>query len=106
HDLRDVLTTGRDLNAFGHLLDQAWQTKKALESSITDPGIDDCYERGRRAGALGGKLLGAGGGGFLLFFCEPHLQDRLRAELRDLQELPFSFAPEGSQIIHVGSNHW
>lgn len=105
--MRDALTLGRDLNAFGHLLDCAWKVKKSLESSISNPKIDEYYERGRRAGALGGKLLGAGGGGFLLFFCEPHLQDRLRAELgSELQEVSFMFEPEGSKVIHVGNNHW
>jgi D-glycero-alpha-D-manno-heptose-7-phosphate kinase len=58
--MRDVLTEGRDLNAFGHLLNEAWEVKKGLESSISTPAIDELYERGVRAGALGGKLLGAG----------------------------------------------
>ena len=57
----------------------------------------------RSAGALGGKLLGAGGGGFLLFFCEAHNQQRVREELSELRELTFSLDPEGSKIVHVGS---
>src|SRR5260370_1471298 len=101
---RDILTLGRDLNAFGELLHKAWEIKKSLESSISNPSIDEFYERGLRAGALGGKLLGAGGGGFLLFFCEPHLQGRLRHELAELTELPFQLEPEGSKVIHVGSD--
>jgi D-glycero-alpha-D-manno-heptose-7-phosphate kinase len=105
-ELKNVLTTGQDLNAFGHLLHEAWQVKKSLEGSITNEIIDECYERGLRAGALGGKLLGAGAGGFLLFFCEPHLRDRLCRELADLRELPFSLEAEGSKVIYVGSNHW
>ena len=104
--MRDILTLGRDLNAFGELLHKAWEIKKSLESSISNPSIDEFYERGLRAGALGGKLLGAGGGGFLLFFCEPHLQDRLRHELAELTELPFQLEPEGSKVIHVGSDRW
>src|SRR5579871_4211156 len=82
--LREVLTDGRDLNAFGKLLDEGWQQKKSLESSISNSQIDEYYERGLRAGALGGKLLGAGAGGFLLFFCEPQHQSRLRDELSEL----------------------
>jgi len=94
------------LNAFGELLHEAWEIKKSLESSISNAEIDDLYERGLRAGALGGKLLGAGEGGFLLFFCEPHLQDRLRRELSELPELPFQLEPEGSKVIYVGSDRW
>jgi D-glycero-alpha-D-manno-heptose-7-phosphate kinase len=104
--LRDVLTLGRDLNEFGRLLDEAWRMKRTLADSISNERIDQYYERGLRAGALGGKLLGAGGGGFLLFFCDLHLQDNLRRELSVLPELPFSLEPEGSKVIHVGSTLW
>jgi len=104
--MRDILTMGRDLNAFGELLHEAWEIKKSLESSISNADIDELYERGLRAGALGGKLLGAGEGGFLLFFCEPHLQDRLRRELSELPELSFLLEPEGSKVIYVGSDRW
>jgi D-glycero-alpha-D-manno-heptose-7-phosphate kinase len=106
HQLRDVLTAGRDLNEFGRLLHRSWELKKTLETGISNSRIDEHYERGLRAGALGGKLLGAGGGGFLLFYCEPHLQDRLRSELHELAELPFSFDMEGSKVVHVGSDRW
>ncbi len=105
-ELRDVITTGRDLNIFGRLLHEAWEAKKSVEASISNPVIDGYYERGLRAGALGGKLLGAGGGGFLLFFCEPHLQDRLREELSDLKEVPFSLDPQGSKIVYIGSDRF
>lgn len=103
-DLRDVLTGGRDLNEFGRLLHSAWEAKRSVETSISNPRIDDYYERGLRAGALGGKLLGAGGGGFLLFFCEPHLQNRVRQELSDLTELQFNLDLQGSKIVYVGSD--
>jgi D-glycero-alpha-D-manno-heptose-7-phosphate kinase len=106
HDLRDLLTRGKDLNEFGRLLHVAWEVKKSIESTISTPDIDDWYERGLRAGALGGKLLGAGSGGFLLFFCEPHLQPRLREELADLRPVPFALEPEGSKVIFVGNEHW
>jgi D-glycero-alpha-D-manno-heptose-7-phosphate kinase len=104
--LREVLTSGRDLNEFGRLLHCAWQLKKSLEGTISNKWIDQQYERALSAGALGGKLLGAGGGGFLLLYCEPHLQCRLRAELSEFSELPFAFDLEGSKVIHVGSDHW
>jgi D-glycero-alpha-D-manno-heptose-7-phosphate kinase len=105
-ELRDVLTTGRDLNVFGHKLHEAWIAKKSVETSISNPKIDEWYERGLRAGALGGKLLGAGGGGFLLFFCEPHQQDSLREELSELKEVPFSLEPQGSKIVYIGSDRF
>ena len=102
--LCEVVTDGRDLNAFGRLLHEGWEAKRSLESSISNPKIDEYYERGLRAGALGGKLLGAGGGGFLLFFCEPCQQKHLREELSDLRELPFSLDPEGSKIVYIGGD--
>lgn len=105
-ELRDILSTGRDLNAFGFLLHSAWEAKKSLESSISNDRIDQYYERALRAGALGGKLLGAGNGGFLLFFCEPHRQERLRQELPELTEVPFSLEPQGTKIIYVGDDRW
>ncbi len=105
-EMRDVLTIGKDLNSFGRLLHEAWTLKKGLESSISTPSIDEAYAKGIAAGAIGGKLLGAGGGGFLLFFCEPHLQGRLRAELNSLVEVPFGFEPQGCKIIYIGDEHW
>jgi len=103
-EMRDVLTQGHDLNEFGRLLHTAWETKKSVEGSISNPAIDAWYDRGRRAGALGGKLLGAGSGGFLLFFCEPHLQPKLCEALSDLVRVPFGLEPEGSKVIFVGGD--
>jgi len=102
--LRDVLTDGNDLSVFGRLLHESWECKRSLEPSISDTKIDEYYERGLKAGALGGKLLGAGGGGFLLFFCQPGRQARLREELKELRELPFSFDPEGSKVVYIGGD--
>ncbi len=103
-ELREVLIDGHDLNRFGQLLNAGWEAKRSLESTISNPAIDEYYERGLRAGAVGGKLLGAGGGGFLLFFCEPDRQARLREELSDLRELSFSLDPEGSKVVYIGGD--
>jgi len=103
-EMRDVLTSGRDLSRFGALLNEGWEAKRSITDAISNSRIDELYARGLRAGALGGKLLGAGGGGFLLFFCEPHNHGRLRDELSDLRELKFSLDPQGSKIVHVGSD--
>ncbi len=100
------MSAGNDLNQFGRLLNAAWETKKTLETSISNSEIDQVYQRGMDAGALGGKLLGAGDGGFVLFFCEPHLQSRLRESLSDLIEVPFRMEPEGSKVIFVDGDRW
>jgi D-glycero-alpha-D-manno-heptose-7-phosphate kinase len=104
HKMREILTSGHDLNAFGRLLHEAWHAKKAVETTITNSQVDEYYERGLQAGALGGKLLGAGNGGFLLFFCEPHLQNRVRRELQELTEVEFNFDPQGTKVVHVGGD--
>ncbi|HXA04946.1 MAG TPA: hypothetical protein VNY30_08910 [Bryobacteraceae bacterium] len=102
-EMREILTSSGDLGAFGPLLHESWEAKRSLSDSVSNPRIDELYERALRAGALGGKLLGAGGGGFLLLFCEPQDQGWLREALSDLRELPFSLDPQGSKIVHVGS---
>ncbi len=104
--LREVLTAGRDLSEFGRLLGVAWEVKKSLEPSITNGSIDRYYRTALDAGALGGKVLGAGGGGFLLLYCEPERRHALREALPDLTEVPFHFEPKGSKVIYLGSEHW
>jgi D-glycero-alpha-D-manno-heptose-7-phosphate kinase len=89
-----------DLNDFGKLLHESWMIKRSLTRRITTPLIDEIYERGRRAGALGGKLLGAGGGGCILFFVEPERQDKVREELKEVLYIPFEFENLGAQIIY------
>jgi D-glycero-alpha-D-manno-heptose-7-phosphate kinase len=88
-----------DLKRFGQMLDESWKLKRSLSDKITTSHIDNLYETAIKAGALGGKLLGAGGGGFILFFVEPQNQGKVREALKDLLEVPFRFENLGSQII-------
>lgn len=94
-----ILTSEGDIREFGRLLDETWRLKRSLSSQITTRHIDAIYDAARGAGAIGGKLLGAGGGGFLLIFAEPELQAAVRASLGDLLHVPFRFEDLGSQII-------
>src|SRR5262245_43749307 len=95
----DILASGADIGSFGDLLHEAWQTKRSLSSRVSSPAVDAMYERAREAGAVGGKLTGAGGGGFLLLFVEPDRQETVREALHDLLHVPFRFETAGSQII-------
>jgi D-glycero-alpha-D-manno-heptose-7-phosphate kinase len=90
---------GDDLRPFGKLLDESWRLKRSLSDKITTAHIDEIYDGAMRAGALGGKLLGAGGGGFVLIFAEPDRQDAVRKALNGLLEIPFKCEGKGSQII-------
>jgi D-glycero-alpha-D-manno-heptose-7-phosphate kinase len=94
-----ILTGTDDLDAFGHLLHAAWRHKRSLSSGISNATIDQAYEAARRAGALGGKLLGAGGRGFLLLYVNTAAQRPVREALAGLTEIPFEFGNEGSRII-------
>ncbi|MEI9900590.1 MAG: hypothetical protein WDN31_11220 [Hyphomicrobium sp.] len=105
-EMRDVLLRANDIREFGELLDRAWQIKRGLDANISSGQIDAWYERARAAGALGGKLLGAGNGGFLLLFCEPRVRTRVRAALGELEEIDIDLEPEGSKIIYVGGERW
>src|SRR6185295_14588587 len=79
-----VVTGSGDIKEFGHLLNETWQLKRSLSSGIAPGYIDSMYESAREAGALGGKILGAGGGGFMLFFADPADHLRIKQSLRDL----------------------
>ncbi len=95
---RENLLAG-NVDAIGELLHESWQLKKQLATSISNHSIDEMYEKGISAGAIGGKVTGAGGGGFLMFYCKPEKQDHLRAALSDLHELHFRFEANGSKVI-------
>ncbi len=97
-EFRSLLLKGK-IEKIGELLNLGWQLKKGLASNISNPSIDEYYHRGLEAGATGGKILGAGGGGFFLFFCPPQFQDNLRNELK-LRELKFNLENDGSRIIY------
>jgi D-glycero-alpha-D-manno-heptose-7-phosphate kinase len=94
-----ILTSGRQLHDFGELLHHAWLAKHSLDGGISNPGIDELYERGRKAGAIGGKLLGAGGGGFMLFFVPLAARPKLQKTFRNWQTLAVRLNAPGSQII-------
>jgi D-glycero-alpha-D-manno-heptose-7-phosphate kinase len=96
--LRDHLQAN-DLQAFGEILHENWQLKKQMNAEISSSIIDDWYDAARRAGAIGGKMLGAGAGGFLVFYASPERHDDLRQALSPLREVTFGFEPRGSRII-------
>ena len=95
----EILNSERDIEEFGHLLNETWMLKKSLSDKITNNIIDKIYESALKSGALGGKLLGAGGGGFMLLFVPPTSQEKVRLSLADYLEVPFKFEFNGSQII-------
>jgi D-glycero-alpha-D-manno-heptose-7-phosphate kinase len=95
---RDSLLAG-NFDTIGELLDYSWNLKKQLASQISNGHFDEMYAAARRAGALGGKITGAGGGGFLLLYCPYGRQDAVRQALSGLQELPFQLEGDGSKVI-------
>lgn len=101
-----VLTSKADISEFGKLLHESWMLKRSLAKNISPQFVDDIYDKGRLAGASGGKLLGAGGGGFILFFAKPELHDSIRLALKDLLWVPFKFDNIGSQIIFYETNSY
>ena len=94
-----VTNPNRSLDEFGHLLHECWKVKRTLSGSITNSNLDEIYEAGRSAGALGGKILGAGGGGFMLFFVPPERRKELRTRLKNLLCVPFGFSNRGSHVV-------
>lgn len=99
--LRDSLNNN-SLDTFGEILHQGWLYKCQLAENISNNQINTYYEKARKAGAIGGKILGAGGGGFLLLYCPQNSQKQVRKALAELTETAFQFEPQGSKIIYVG----
>jgi len=95
-----LLLGKNDLNGFGRLLDESWGLKRGLSSKVSSPAIDEIYEAAKSAGALGGKLMGAGGGGFMMLFAPPPAHARIQERLKKLLRIPFRFDNEGSRIVY------
>lgn len=101
YDLRSSLESN-DIDDFGRILHEGWLMKKSLTSGISTGIVDEMYDRGIKAGALGGKLLGAGGAGFILFYCPKERQEAFRQQMGNINEMKFHFDDFGSKIIYIG----
>jgi D-glycero-alpha-D-manno-heptose-7-phosphate kinase len=99
----EFLRRADDLTEFGRILHEGWELKKKINPEISDVEIDGFYHRALRAGAVGGKLLGAGGGGFLLLYCEKENRGKVREALRELVEVQFRLEPEGARVVYSDS---
>lgn len=100
-DAQKILTDkNADLDDFGRMLDHTWKLKRQTGGAITTNSIDELYQRGIDAGALGGKLLGAGGGGFLVFYVQPEKKNAVKEAMKDLLYVPFHFEDGGTRVIH------
>jgi D-glycero-alpha-D-manno-heptose-7-phosphate kinase len=95
-----ILSSDMDIRLFGELLHESWLCKQSLSDKISNHQINSIYELAKKSGAIGGKLLGAGGGGFMLLFVEPEKQSHVRSVLHEFIHVPFKFESAGSQIIH------
>ncbi len=100
YELKEALTQNR-IDDFGRILNEGWMLKRSLAGSISNPLVDTLYEQGLEAGALGGKLLGAGGAGFVLFYCPEERQADFRQQMSGYTEMPFRFENEGRKIIYI-----
>ncbi len=102
-----ILTDGsQSLDGFGRLMDETWRLKRSTGSKISTSQIDQIYERAMKAGTLGGKLLGAGGGGFMLFYVPEEKQEAVKNELKELLLVPFRFEDEGTSVIYFVPEHF
>ena len=104
YDMRERLIAG-DLPGFAEILHRGWELKKTLSKQITNSWLENIYEKALANGALGGKLLGAGGGGFLLLYCDQARQEALKEKLNELTPMPFRFDWGGARIIYVGDRN-
>lgn len=98
HQAREALCAGQ-IDDIGHLLHESWQLKKQLANGISNGDLEECYEAAIAAGAYGGKITGAGGGGCLLLYCPPVNREKVRSALNQLRELPFKLDPDGTKVI-------
>ena len=103
-DMKQALEAN-DLSSFGKIMNDSWELKRTLASGISNPDIDRAYQLALENGALGGKLLGAGGGGFLLFYCEPQNQERVRIAL-GRRQMDFHFEHDGTSVVYIGDKYW
>jgi len=107
NEAESVLTDkNKNLDDFGRLLDTSWKLKCQTGSSVSTDGIDLLYEKGVKAGALGGKLLGAGGGGFLIFYVQPEKQEVVKEAMKDLMYIPFKFEDGGTRVVHYSPEEY
>ncbi|MCX5713286.1 MAG: GHMP kinase, partial [Candidatus Omnitrophica bacterium] len=97
--MRDLIQNGFNLGSFGKLLNEGWLLKRELAKGITNDKIDTWYARAMASGALGGKLCGAGGGGFLLFIVRPRHKEAVKKALSDLHEVPIGYEAQGSSVL-------
>ena len=95
-----LVEKNKNLDEFGRMLDYTWKLKRKTGKAVSTNNIDELYARGLEAGALGGKLLGAGGGGFLVFYVQPEYQESVRKAMKDLLYIPFEFEDSGTRVIH------
>ena len=106
-DAEKVLTDkNADLDDFGRLLDHTWKLKRQTGAAVSTNSIDGLYAKGIEAGALGGKLLGAGGGGFLVFYVQPEYQENVRKAMSNLMYIPFEFENGGTRVIHYSPERY
>jgi D-glycero-alpha-D-manno-heptose-7-phosphate kinase len=103
-EANSILQNGKSLDCFGELLHEAWQIKQSLAEGITNPEVQSAYDAARGAGAIGGKLMGAGGTGFMYFYVPLEKQEGVKRALKHYLHVPFSFEREGSTIIHYDHN--
>ena len=105
-EAESILTSQKSLDEFGKLLDYTWKLKRGISSNVSTESIDSLYKKAISAGALGGKILGAGGGGFLLFYVQPEKRNSVLAELQNLIHIPFQFETEGTKVIYYEHESW
>ena len=106
NDAERVLTSDESLDEFGRLLDYTWKLKRGISNKVSTDSIDGLYQTAIQNGALGGKLLGAGGGGFLLLYVQPDQQHRVKKSLGDLLYVPFEFENQGTRVVHFSPEEW